>query len=212
MSPKINYSLYLVAGSKFCTCGKIERVVLSAVKGGVTIVQLREKNMPACKLIELGARLKKILKPLGVPLIINDRADVALACGADGVHLGQSDISPKIARKILGKKAIIGLSVENISQARRAAKEDIDYIAASPVFPTETKTGFSRCWGLKGIKRLKSLVNRPVVAIGGINASNAGAVISAGADGVAVVSAICSAKNPRLAAQEIIRAIKKKCR
>jgi len=142
-----------------------------------------------------------------VPLLINDRVDVALAIGADGVHLGQSDMPYAMARRILGEEAIIGLSVESYQQAEEAKDLDLDYIAISPVYTTPTKEELTRELGLEGVKKITSICPQPAVGIGSIKTHNAGEVIRAGARGVAVVSGICSAEDPEQAARELRQAV-----
>ncbi|MCX6566393.1 MAG: thiamine phosphate synthase [Candidatus Aminicenantes bacterium] len=181
----------------------VEKIVEAAVSGGVTIVQLREKEAKTREFIALGRRVAEILRPRRIPLIINDRVDVALAVLADGVHLGAADMAVADARSILGPKAIIGLSVENEEQAVAADILDVDYLGVSPVFTTSTKTDTGAAWGIEGLWRLRPLVRKPLVAIGGINPGNAARVLEAGADGLAVVSAICSAPDPEAAAGEL---------
>jgi thiamine-phosphate pyrophosphorylase len=145
-----------------------------------------------------------LLKPLGIPLIINDRVDIAHAIGADGVHLGQSDLNVVEARAILGKKAIIGISIESLKQAEAAIEEDVNYLAASPIFPTKTKTDCGEPWGLDGLKQLCTISEYPVVAIGGINETNVKQVMDCGAAGVALVSAIFDSSCPQTSSQTMI--------
>ncbi|MEM1022521.1 MAG: thiamine phosphate synthase [Myxococcota bacterium] len=161
-------------------------------RAGVSMVQLRDKEAEGRALLETARRWLRVLRPLGVPLIVNDRVDVAAAAGADGVHLGQSDLPVKAARRILGEGPIIGLSLERPD----AEYEGADYVAASPVFPTPTKTDTSEPFGLDGLRLLCERVRVPVVGIGGLRPDNAGEVMSAGAAGVAVVSAILGADDP----------------
>lgn len=195
-----NLGLYLVTDRSLSNGRPIEWIVEEAVKGGVTMVQLREKNCSTTDFIELAIRLKRILEPYKVPLIINDRLDVALASDADGLHIGQSDMSYQAAREMLGYQKIIGLSVETVSQAKEANSLDVDYIGISPVFTTGTKADIATPLGLEGVTEIASFSKHPIVGIGGIHAGNAKEVIDAGADGVAVVSAICSATDPEKAA------------
>jgi thiamine-phosphate pyrophosphorylase len=195
-----NLGLYLVTDRSLSNGRPIEWIVEESVKGGVTMVQLREKNCSTTDFIELAIRLKRILEPYKVPLIINDRLDVALASDADGLHIGQSDMSYQAAREILGYQKIIGLSVETVSQAKEANSLDVDYIGISPVFTTGTKADIATPLGLEGVTEIASFSKHPIVGIGGIHAGNAKEVIDAGADGVAVVSAICSATDPEKAA------------
>ena len=195
--------LYLVTDRDLSLGRPLEEVVSEAVKGGVTIVQLREKDASTGEFIELARKLMKLLKPLDIPLIINDRVDVALAVDADGVHIGQSDMSYEDARRLLGPDKIIGLSVENMDDLLRANELDVDYIGISPVYGTPTKTDTAEPFGLEGLRRAVELSVHPAVAIGGMNAGTIADVINAGADGVAVVSAICSAENIREASSEL---------
>ena len=199
--------LYLVTDSDLCLGRSLEEVVCEAVKGGVTMVQLREKSASTRTFVELAQRLKPVCEAAGVPLIINDRLDVALAVDADGVHIGQSDMPYEVARRILGPDKIIGLSVENFDDLERANALDVDYVGISPVYGTPTKTDTAEPFGLEGLRRAVELSVHPTVAIGGMNASTVGDVMAVGADGVAVVSAICSAPSPREATRELLRVI-----
>ena len=192
--------LYLVTDRPLSLGRDLAWIVEEAVAGGVTIVQLREKDIDTREFVALGLRLKEILTPLGVPLIINDRVDVALAVDADGVHIGQSDMPYDIARRLLGPEKIIGLSVETQAQVLEANKLDVNYIAVSPVYSTATKTDTALPFGLEGLRQAVAASGHPVVAIGGMNAATAPDVFAAGVDGIAVVSAICSAPDPRAAA------------
>lgn len=203
----MNLSLYLVTQRTSNDIDFFFKTILAAVEGGVTIVQLREKEISARDFIDIGKKLLCLLKPLNIPLIINDRVDIAHSIRADGVHLGQSDLSVSEARAILGKQAFIGLSVENLDQAKTVLKEDVDYLAVSPLFHTKTKTDCSTPWGLQGLKELCTLSKHPVIAIGGINETNAKQVIECGAQGVAVVSAIFNAPCPKTAARRIKNAL-----
>ena len=169
----------------------------------MTAVQLRDKSAPDDDLISFAFKLKSLLEPHGVPLLINDRVRVAAAAGAAGVHLGQDDASVSEARRVLGPEALIGLSVGTPGQAAAAEGLDLDYYGVSPVFATPTKPDAGTPWGLGGLRELRRRTRRALVAIGGINAANAAAVLEAGADGLAVVSAICAAEDPEAAARSI---------
>lgn len=161
--------------------------------GGASLVQLREKCLPASEFYDEAQAALRVARELGIRLIINDRVDVALALGADGVHLGQDDMAPGAARELLGKNAIVGLSTHNISQALEAQKAPIDYLAIGPIFPTATKQNTSPVVGLKGLAEVRQFTRGiPLVAIGGITEANAVEVIQAGADSVAVVSGVLS--------------------
>lgn len=203
-------SLYLVTDRSLSMDRDMEWIVEEAVKGGVTMVQLREKDCSTKEFIRLALRLKQKLRPYQVPLIINDRVDVALAADADGIHIGQSDMPHTMARRLLGPNKIIGLSVENMEQACEANGFDIDYIGISPVFSTATKTDIAPPFGLDGIRQVMQVSKHPAVGIGGIGIGNATAVMEAGVNGIAVVSAICSAKDPQEAAQSLKKAIELK--
>jgi thiamine-phosphate pyrophosphorylase len=204
--------LYLVTDSGLAQNRPLEEVVAAAVRGGVTAVQLREKEASTREFISLACRLKDVLTELGVPLIINDRVDVALAAGAAGVHLGRSDMGYDDARRLLGPGSVIGISVETLEQAYEAEPWDVAYIAASPVFPTPTKKNTGPAWGLEGLRRLRSASRHRIVAIGGVNETNAADVMSAGADGIAVVSAVMAAENPETAARRLREIIDRSCR
>lgn len=201
--------LYLVTDRPLSLGRPLEEIVCEAAAGGVTMVQLREKECPTGEFVELARRLKSALAPLSIPLIINDRVDVALAVDADGVHIGQSDMAYEDARRLLGPEKIIGLSVENFSDLVRANSLDVDYVGISPVYGTPTKQDTAEPFGLEGLRKAVELSVHPTVAIGGMNASTIGEVMEAGTDGVAVVSAICSAPSPRVAAEELKNIIKK---
>ena len=210
MIERSNLLLYLVTDRPLSLGRPIEEIVMEAVAGGVTMVQLREKEAPTGEFVTLAKSLKALLAPLGVPLIINDRVDVALAADADGVHIGQSDMSYEDARQLLGGDKIIGLSVENFDDLAVANTLDVDYVGISPVYGTPTKSDTAEPFGLEGLRKAVAMSVHPTVAIGGMNASTIGEVMAAGTDGVAVVSAICSAPSPRKAAQELLKVITSK--
>ena len=198
----IDYSLYLVT-DRSLSCGRrTEDVVREAVAGGVTVVQLREKHCSTREFIEEARALHPLLRQLGIPLIINDRLDVALAIGAEGLHLGQSDMQIADARR-LAPSLIIGVSAECFDDALQAERDGADYIGISPVFATPTKTDTAEPFGIEGIRTIRTHVSIPLVGIGGINQTNAAEIIKAGADGIAVVSAIVSANSPQNAAAEL---------
>ncbi|MCC7176223.1 MAG: thiamine phosphate synthase [Bryobacterales bacterium] len=210
MSRAADWSLYLVTDRRLTGGRPLEEIVLAAARGGVTAVQLREKDAPARQFVELARRLKAVLTPLDVPLIINDRLDVALAAGADGVHIGQSDLAIADVRRIAGPDLLVGLTVESMDQAMEAEDLDPDYLGVSPIFATPTKTDTGAPWGIQGLAALRARSRHVLVAIGGLSHSNAGQVMRAGADGIAVVSAICSAPDPEAAARELKRSLSRK--
>lgn len=195
--------VYLVTDRGLCRKRSLQDIVLQAVQGGAAYVQLRDKDLSTRDFVEEAIAVKKLLLPFHVPLIINDRLDVALACGADGVHIGQEDMPYATARKLMGEKAIIGLSVETWADVEASQNLDVDYIGVSPVFATPTKTDTKEPWGLEGLRKIKSFSRHPLVAIGGINESNARTVVKAGADCLAVVSAVCSADDPAAAVAKL---------
>ena len=195
--------LYLVTDRALCGDKSLEDVISRSVKGGARYVQIREKDQSTRDFIEEAVRIKEILKSFSVPLIINDRVDVALAVKADGVHVGQDDMPYKIVRSLMGPGAIIGLSVEAWEDVEEAEALDCDYIGVSPVFDTPTKTDTRGAWGLDGLARIRAFSRHRLVAIGGLNASNAADVAAAGADCVAVVSAVCAASDPETASKEL---------
>ena len=204
---KEELKLYLVTDRGLAGERSIEDIVKEAVEGGVTMVQLREKDIATRDFIALALRLKDVLKPYGVPLIINDRVDVALASGAEGVHIGQSDMPYAIARKLLGPSKIIGLSVENFEQIEEANSLDVDYIGVSPVFATPTKTDTAEPFGLDGLRKAVRMSVHPTVAIGGMNERTAADVMACGTDGIAVVSAIVCAPDPKESSKNLLQII-----
>ncbi len=200
-------SVYLVTDRVLSRGRELVDVVLAAVRGGVTVVQLREKDASARETLELGRALLARLRPLGVPLLVNDRVDLALALGADGVHVGQSDLPPEVARRLLGPEALVGLSITGPEDLSTLDPAVVDYAGVGPIFPTASKADATPALGLEGFARLRRQLPVPVVAIGGITPANASAVIAAGADGVSVVSAICSADNCEMAANTLARSV-----
>lgn len=199
----IDYGLYLVTDKALSRGRSLKDVVVEAVFGGVTSVQVRAKDDSTRDFIEQARSIQPFLAEKKVPLIINDRIDVAQAVGADGVHLGQSDMPIEMARAIVGHGTVIGISAECLEHAIDAEKAGADYIGASAVFATPTKTDIAPPLGLEGLQQICEAVTIPVVAIGGINVFNSADVIAAGADGIAVVSAIVSADDCRKAAQTL---------
>ena len=195
--------LYFVTDRDLCGRKPLEEVVIQAVKGGAAYVQLREKDVSTRFFVEEAQGIKKLLEQYRVPLIINDRVDIALACGAEGVHIGQEDMPYEIVRKLMGQKAIIGLSVEKWEDVEASQKLDVSYVGVSPVFPTPTKPDTKDAWGLEGLAKIKAFSRHSLVAIGGINESNVREVIKAGADCIAVVSAICAAPDPAAATRNL---------
>lgn len=197
------YKLYLVTDDQQ-DLATLEHVVEQGVAGGVTMVQVREKHGDVRAFIERAQRVKAILSGTGVPLIINDRVDVALAVDADGLHLGQSDMPAEIARQLIGEDKILGLSIENEQQLKEAEYLPIDYIGLSAIFATPTKTNTKKHWGVEGLKSALETTKLPIVGIGGINESNIPELMATGVHGLALVSAICQADDPKAAAQHLL--------
>ena len=209
MKIPFDLSLYLVTDRPLSGGRDMAWIVREAAAGGVTMVQLREKECSTAEFIALARELKRALQPLGIPLIINDRVDVALAVDADGVHIGQSDMPYDVARRLLGPDKIIGLSVETMEEVIAANALDVDYIGISPVYATPTKTDTLAPFGLEGIEEVMRLSRHRCVAIGGMNRDTIGEVIARGVEGVAVVSAIVAADSPREASEELAAIIRR---
>ena len=205
MRPEL--SLCLVTDPWQCAERGVPTTVREAVRGGVTIVQLRDKQASARALFDMAVRLRRELEGTGVPLIVNDRVDVALAAGAHGVHLGQSDLEVSEARRLAGPDFWIGLSASTASDIARANElppGTVDYLGIGPVFATSTKLDAREPLGLEQLARLRDGTDLSCLAIGGITSENAAAVWATGVDGLAVASAICAADDPRAAAAAFV--------
>jgi thiamine-phosphate pyrophosphorylase len=207
MRRRFALDLCLVTDRALCAARGLERTVADAVAGGATMVQLRDDETAAPELIELARRLRGILAPAGVPLIVNNRLDVTLAAGAGGLHVGQADAPPAEVRARLGPEPILGLSITDPAQLAAVDPTLVDYLGVGPIFATSTKPEAAPAMGLSGLVATRAGAALPIVAIGGVDATNAAAVIRAGADGVAVVSAICAADDPLAAAASLLRAV-----
>lgn len=184
-------------------------LVEKAVDSGVTLVQLRAKELQTREFLQLALQTAKLLKAKSIPLIINDRIDIALACGAEGVHLGQEDIPLPYARQILGKKKRIGISVNTVNEAKEAEKGGADYLGVGPVYYTPSKRDLKAILGPSGLKVIREKVKIPILAIGGINAENATEVMNCGVNGIAVISALMGAEDIAEAARKLLQKIKK---
>jgi thiamine-phosphate pyrophosphorylase len=183
-------------------------VILTAtIAGGCRMVQLREKEWPSGTLLPLAERLRATCRGPGVTFIVNDRVDLALAVEADGVHLGQDDLPARAARRLLRPGMILGVSTHSVEQARAAQRDGADYVAVGSMFPTGTKPGFQLV-GLDLIRSLRPEVRVSLVGIGGITEANAADVVRAGADGVAVISAVCAAPDPEAATRRLLDRIR----
>ena len=188
--------LYLVTDPHLCASFGLVNTVNAAIKGGITMVQLRDKEASTKERVEIGRALKKILKDSEIPLIINDDIEAAVAIDADGIHVGQSDENPIAIRSKIGREKIVGLSCETIKDARDADPALVDYIGISPVFPTKTKSDFNAYIGLDGISDIVNATSIPSVAIGGLKKEHCGEIFIRGCKGMAVISAICGKKDP----------------
>ncbi len=184
------------------------RFLEAAIEGGITSIQLREKSKNSDEVRRIATELLDFLSPYPIPLIINDDAYLAKELGAHGVHLGQDDLSPSSARQLLGKDKIIGLSIESLDQLHTANQIlDIDYVAASAIFPSQSKKNCRMLWGLEGLRQLTTLSKHPVIAIGGVNQENVSSVIEHGAQGVAVIAAIHNAHQPAETTRNMLQTI-----
>ncbi len=198
----LDLSLYLVT-DKSDDVEKFLNTIEEAIKGGVSVVQIREKTKDTLDFYNLALKVKEITTKYDVPLIINDRVDVALAIDADGVHVGQSDMPCDVTRKLVGPDKIVGISAATIDEAEKAEKDGADYIGTGAVFPTATKDDAPKITK-KDLKEIVDSINIPVVAIGGINHDNAGELIDTGIAGLSVVSAIMSSDNPKKSSEELL--------
>ncbi len=196
----VDYTLYFVTDRDIMSSEKIEDAVISAIEGGVTVIQLREKNISSREFFETAVKIREICKNHDIPLIINDRADIAKAADCDGVHIGRDDLPIWAARKIMGDDKIIGVSAQNLERALNAQKDGADYIGVGALFQTSTKTNTVSVTS-EELMEIKKSVDIPVVGIGGINRGNIDALRGTGIDGVAVVSAIIAERDIKEAAK-----------
>ncbi|MGB9886141.1 MAG: thiamine phosphate synthase [Moorellales bacterium] len=189
--------LYVILDAEMAAGRPLERLAEEALEGGAEVIQLRAKTWATRRVLEVGQRILERCRRRGVPFLINDRADVAWALGADGVHLGQDDLPLSCARRLLGPQKVIGVSVDTVEEALEAEAAGADYVSLGPIFPTTTKLDAGPVVGLEGLARIRRRLSLPLVAIGGINAANAARVLAAGADSVAVISAVVAAADVR---------------
>lgn len=204
----LDLSLYLVTNNSEDE-EKFLNIIEESLKGGVSVVQLREKKAETLDFYNLALKVKEITQKYNVPLIINDRIDIALAIDADGVHVGQSDMPAKTARSMIGEDKILGVSAANIKEAKKAQRDSADYIGVGAVYPTKTKDDATSV-PKKELKEIVKSVDIPVVAIGGITPENAHELNDCGIDGLSVVSAIMEAKNPKIASKNLLKEFKAK--
>ncbi|MBI4759490.1 MAG: thiamine phosphate synthase [Chloroflexi bacterium] len=204
----INWELYVITDAKLSRGRSHREVIQAAIAGGATVVQYREKETGTRRMVEEGQELRALCRQMGVPFIVNDRLDVALAVEADGVHVGQDDMPAKLARKLLGSEKILGVSATNLAEAVQGEKDGADYLGVGPIYATGTKPDAAPPMGAAGLAEVVCHVSIPVIAIGGINANNVEEVIATGADGAAVISAIVSAEDIRATTQELLQRIR----
>lgn len=203
----LDLTLYLVTDTRLCVERGVVGTAMLAVHNGATAVQLRDPDATARDLVDVGQRLRAALAGTGVPVLVDDRADIAFAIGADGVHVGQDDLPATAARALLGRSVYIGLSVRTAEQAAAAARlpaHTVDYLGIGPVFAQTTKPGAGAAIGLDALAGVVAATTLPTVAIGGITADNAAAVRAAGVSGIAVVSAICGQPDPAAATRALL--------
>lgn len=199
----MNWTLYVITDAKLSRGRSHLEVAQAAIEGGASIIQFRDKEMTTRQLVQTAGEIREFTKEADIPLIINDRLDVALAVDADGVHVGQDDMPAALARQLIGPHKILGVSASTVEEALQAERQGADYVSASPVFTTPTKPDAPPPTGLEGLRAIVEAVNLPVIAIGGINEENATEVMEAGAQGVAVISAVVSAPDIVAAARRL---------
>ena len=199
----VDYTLYLVTDRDVLRGRDLIKCIEDSILGGVTLVQLREKNVTSREFYEIAIKVKEVTSKYNVPLIINDRLDIALAIDADGLHIGQKDLPASVARKILGKDKILGVSAATLQEALKAEKDGADYLGVGAVFSTSTKKD-TRDVSYETLSNITASVNIPVVAIGGINESNVTKLKGSNIDGIAVVSCILGKENVKVAAKKML--------
>lgn len=204
MKPEIDYTLYVCTDRKLMSSPSVEASVEAAVRGGATVIQLREKDVTGREFYETALAVKRVTDCYGVPLIINDRIDIAIAVDAAGVHLGQKDMPVEVARKLLGAEKIIGISAANPQEARLAAEKGADYLGVGAMYQTSTKTD-TRPVTLETLAAIRSAVTIPIVVIGGIGRENAMNFKGLGVNGIAVVSSVVAQRDVTAAAEEMKR-------
>ncbi|AVQ39542.1 thiamine phosphate synthase [Clostridium botulinum] len=200
----LNYELYLITDRRFLKGRELKKVVEDAILGGVTIVQVREKDVSTREFYNVAKEVKEVTDHYKVPIIINDRLDIAQAIDAHGVHLGQKDMHLNIARRILGKDKIIGISVGNIKEALEAENNGADYLGIGTIFPTGSKKDVDAIIGIDGLSKIKNNISIPSVAIGGINKTNFKDVLNTGIEGISVISAILGEDDINIAANNLL--------
>ncbi|SMD04830.1 thiamine phosphate synthase [Rhizobium sp. RU36D] len=205
---RIDLSVYLVLDPDLCAERGMVETARLAVEGGATVVQLRDKRADTAAMIETGGALKQVLAGTGVPLIVNDDVEAAMAIGADGVHVGQSDMAAEEVRRRIGPDMILGLSIGTVELAHALDSSVVDYVGVGPVFPTSTKPGHPPAIGYEGLAAITAACSVPVVAIGGLKRQHVVDTLKTGVNGLAVVSAICGTPDPRQATADLVSAVR----
>ena len=197
-----DYTLYLVTDRQLMSCDSLTEAVEQAILGGCTMIQLREKELPSLEFYNQAVAVKQVTERYHIPLIINDRIDIAMAVQAAGVHIGQHDLPAATVRKVIGENMLLGVSASSIAEAIQAQQDGADYLGVGPMFPTGTKTD-AESVSMEELQKIRTAVSLPIVVIGGINKGNAGRFKPMGIDGLAVVSAIIAQSDIKAAAAEL---------
>lgn len=208
MHVKNDFSLYLVTDTRLIGQKSLISIVEPALKGGVKMIQYREKEKEAREIFEIAIELRKLTKKYNVPLIINDRLDIAMAVDADGIHIGQSDLPVHLVRQIFGADKIIGMTIHNEAQAKASNSLEVDYVMAAPVFRTNTKLDSRGLLGFEGLQKILKIASKPVIAAGGVSLKNIVELLDMGVEGVAIVNPIMGSDDPQLAAEKIVKLLK----
>lgn len=197
-----DYTLYLVTDRQLMSCDSLTEAVEQAILGGCTMIQLREKELPSLEFYNQAVAVKQVTERYHIPLIINDRIDIAMAVQAAGVHIGQHDLPAATVRKVIGENMLLGVSASSIAEAIQAQQDGADYLGVGAMFPTGTKTD-AESVSMEELQKIRAAVSLPIVVIGGINKGNAGRFKPMGIDGLAVVSAIIAQSDIKAAAAEL---------
>jgi thiamine-phosphate pyrophosphorylase len=206
MKINVDYKLYLVTDREVLKSKNLTSAIEEGIRGGVTLVQLREKDLTSLEFYNTAIKVKEITDKYNIPLIVNDRLDIALAIDAAGLHVGQEDMPAPVARRLLGPEKILGVSAATMEEAEKAEKDGADYIGVGAIFPTSTKDD-ARSVSVELLKEIKARVSIPVVAIGGINSKNVKLINTTNIDGIAVVSDILGKEDIKIAAEELKKQI-----
>jgi thiamine-phosphate pyrophosphorylase len=212
MDPRTHLALYVVSDAALAGDHGVVRTAEAALEGGAGVIQLRDKDASTRELLRIAIELRRVTRAAGALFIVNDRLDVALAAEADGVHVGQDDMPAHLTRRLVGPRMIVGVSCHDVDEARRALADGADYLGVGALFPTPTKPDAGQATGLAVIGEIRAATGLPIVGIGGINARNAAEVIAAGADGIAVVSAVYGQPDPRAASAALLAQVREALR